>query len=133
MQEKLIRQEGLVSLWEMTDILNQIAKGAPLGYRFPESGAPVIPDSVALVKGAKNPEAAKQFLEWLGSQEALQLAAEGAFRLPAVVLDDASAMPEWAVTVSQELVPAEVDWQRLEEQGPDWMAEWDRTVRGRGK
>jgi iron(III) transport system substrate-binding protein len=133
MQEKLIRQEGLVSLWEMTDILNQIARGAPLGYRFPESGAPVIPDSVALVKGAKHPEVARAFVEWLGSQEALQLAAEGAFRLPAVALDDASKMPEWALSVARDLVPADVDWQRLEEQGPDWMAQWDRSVRGRGK
>ena len=28
--------------------------------------------------------------------------------------------------------PAEVDWELIERRGPEWMATWDRTIRGRG-
>ncbi len=133
LHEKIVRQEGLVSLWELTDILNLIDGGAPLGYRFPKSGTPVIPDSVALVAGAPHRAAAVEFLDWLGSDEALELAARGAHRLPALEGLDASKMPPWIADVTASLVPAEVDWRALEEDGPDWMAEWDQTVRGRGE
>jgi iron(III) transport system substrate-binding protein len=132
LHEKLIRREGLVSVWEMTDILGLMARGAPIDYRFPTSGAPVIDDAVAIPAGAKHPQEALEFLEWLGSKEALLLAAEKAFRLPARSDFDVERLPEWARRVSGELIRAEVDWQRLETEGAEWMQTWDRTVRGRG-
>lgn len=132
MQEKLIRQEGTLSVWEMTDILNQISKGAPLGYSFPSSGAPVIADSVALVANARHRAQAVEFLEWIGGEEALLLAAEQAFRLPAIQ-DLGASLPDWVSEVESTLVSAQVDWERLEEKGPEWMSEWDRSVRAQGK
>ena len=50
--EKLTRQEGLVSIWELTDMLFLRQRGAPLGYAFPASGTPVIDDAIGLVAGA---------------------------------------------------------------------------------
>jgi len=44
--EKLIRQEGLVSIWELTDMLFLQQRGAPLDYNFPQSGTPIINDSI---------------------------------------------------------------------------------------
>lgn len=130
LHEKMVRQEGLVSVWEMTDILGRRAAGAPLGYRFPESGAPVIQDSVALVQGSKQPDAAREFVEWLGSSEALLLAADKAFRLPAAA--GIEGLPAWVADVQAALRPAEMEWGLLEEHGAEWMARWDREVRARG-
>src|SRR5579863_3193035 len=40
--EKLDRREGLVTIWELTDMLWQKRRGAPLEFRFPRSGTPLI-------------------------------------------------------------------------------------------
>ena len=130
LHEKIVRQEGLVTVWEMTDILSLIARGAPIDYRFPTSGTPVINDSVALVEGAPSQEAAEAFVEWLGGEEALRLAAEEAFRLPARTDIEASSLPAWSERVLRELVSEDVDWALIEERGGDWMTTWDREVRG---
>lgn len=132
LHEKIIRQEGLVTVWEMTDILGLIDRGAPLDYRFPTSGAPVIDDAVALVaRPEAGPEeaAARAFVEWLGSEEALRLAAESAFRMPARPIEDG---PDWLDRIERELAAAEVDWLLLQERGAEWMKQWDRQIRGRG-
>ncbi len=133
LHQKMIRQEGLVTMWELTDILFQRLRGAPLGYVFPASGSPVIDDSVGLVKGSRQGEAARAFIEWIGSREALMLAAENAFRLPARQDLPAEELPEWARQALAELRTAEVDWKLIEREGAQWMNTWDREVRGRGK
>lgn len=131
LHQKIVRREGLVTLWELTDILFQRQRGNPLAYRFPTSGTPVIDDAVALVSGARHEAEAKRFIDWVGSREAQTLAAEQAFRLPART-DMAESLPPWAGKAMAAMVPAEVDWQLIERQGADWMTAWDRTVRGRG-
>ena len=133
LHQKMVRQEGLVTMWELTDILFQRLRGSPLGYRFPASGSPVIDDSIALVKGSRQPQVARAFIDWVGSREALLMAAEKAFRLPARGDLPASELPEWARQALAELVTAEVDWQLIERHGAEWMNTWDREVRGQGK
>ena len=132
MIEKLIRREGLVTVWDLTDILLQQARGMPLGFELAASGTPVIDDAVGLVAGAPHPEAARAFIDWVGSSEAQLLAAERAFRLPARTDLGPADLPEWARDVLARLTPAELDWRLLEERGPEWMARWDRTIRGAG-
>jgi iron(III) transport system substrate-binding protein len=133
MVEKLVRREGLVTVWELTDALWQRRWNQPLDYRFPASGTPIIVDSVGLVAGSPHPEAAREFIDWIGSPEALELAAEKAFRLPARNDLPESELPEWARTVLHQIVPAEVDYELLERYGQEWMSTWDRSVRGRGE
>lgn len=133
LHQKIVRQEGQVTLWELTDILFQRMRGASLGYTFPSSGSPVIDDSIALVKGARHPEEARRFIDWIGSHEAQSLAAEEAFRLPARLDMAEDELPAWAREALSQLVTADVDWQLLESQGAEWMNTWDREVRGKGK
>src|SRR5215210_3059826 len=73
--EKLARQEGLVSLWDLQDILISQAKGIPLGYVFPRSGTVVIDDAIGLVRGARHAGAARAFIEYVGSEAAQLLTA----------------------------------------------------------
>jgi iron(III) transport system substrate-binding protein len=130
--EKIVRQEGLVSIWELTDMLFQRQRGAPFGYNFPTSGSPVIDDSIGLVAGAPHPEAARAFIDWVGSEDALLLAAEEAFRLPARTDLARDKLPEWAREALDQIVTADVDWQLIADRGKQWMARWDREVRGKG-
>lgn len=130
--EKLNRREGLVTVWELTDMLWQAKRGAPLGYRFAKSGTPVIDDSIGLVKNAPHAAQAKAFIEFVGSVEGQELAAREAFRLPARTDLPPARLPQWAQEVLKEMVPADVDWPLIAKNGQQWMATWDRTVRGHG-
>ncbi len=132
MIEELTRQEGLVTVWDLTDILWQQKRDKPLGFNFPASGTPVIDDSIGLVAGARHPAAAKAFIDWVGSPEAQRLAADQAFRLPARTDLSRADLPAWARDVLDRMVSAQVDWKLIEERGPDWMTTWDRTIRGQG-
>lgn len=132
MVEKLQRQEGLVTVWELTDALWQVERGTPLRYVFPRSGTPIIADAVGLVADAPHPEAAKRFIEWIGSPEAQALAAERSFRLPARNDLPRDQMPEWAAAVIDGIVPADVDSGLIARYGDEWMRTWDREIRGRG-
>ncbi len=49
--EKLARGEGKVTLWDLPDLMIWRAQGMPFGYVFPTSGAPVIDDAIAIVRG----------------------------------------------------------------------------------
>jgi iron(III) transport system substrate-binding protein len=130
---KLARQEGLVTLWDLPDILISRSKGMPFGYVFPRSGTPVIDDAIALVKGSRHPEAARQFIEYAGSVEGQLLAAERVFRLPARRDLPTERIPTWVAEVEREMVVEPMDWGLLTRDGAKWMGYWDQQVRNTGR
>ena len=132
LHEKLMRGEGEVTMWELTDTLLERAKGVPFAYRFATSGTPVIDDAIALAARAPHRAAALEFLEWAGSVEAQALAAEKAFRIPARTDIPREKLPPWAQEVLTVMQPAVYDEDLAAAKGQEWMATWDRTVRGKG-
>jgi iron(III) transport system substrate-binding protein len=132
LHQKMLRQEGVVTMWDLPDILLQRSRGNTLSYVLPTSGTPVIEDAIALVRGAENPDIARRFVDFVGS-EAFQLqATREVFRLPARQDLPADSLPEWARDVLANLVVEEMDWDLLADRGADWMTYWDRNVRDRG-
>jgi iron(III) transport system substrate-binding protein len=129
----LARQEGLVTLWDLPDVLIDARRGLPLDYVLPQSGTVVIDDAIGLVRNARHPEAARRFIDWVGSPEALLLAARDVYRLPARRDLPADSMPAWVADVERSLVESEMDWGLLAREGPGWMAYWDNRVRNTGK
>ncbi len=132
LHQKLLRQEGLITLWDLPDILVEQDKGSPFAYTLPHSGTPVIEDAIAVVRGAEQLEVAHRFVEWAGSVEAQLLAAHQAFRLPARTDLAPDSLPAWARDVRERLIVADIDWELLSQHGAAWMTHWDRHVRGRG-
>lgn len=132
LHQKLVRQEGLVTLWDLPDILLEQDKGSPFGFTLPTSGTPVIEDAVAIVRGTRRLAAAQRFVDWVGSVEAQLLAARQTYRLPARTDLPGDSLPQWARDVKASLVPADMDWDLLSERGQEWMLYWDRQVRRRG-
>jgi iron(III) transport system substrate-binding protein len=130
---KLAREEGVVTLWDLPDILISRGKGMPFGYVFPRSGTAVIDDAVALVRGARHPEAARLYIEFVGSVEGQLLAARQVFRLPARTDLPRESVPDWVAQVEHDMVVADMDWPLLAREGAGWMAYWDQHVRGTGK
>ncbi len=132
LDQKLVRQEGLVSIWDLPDVLLNIRDGLQLGYTFPRSGTPVIPDAIGIVRGTRHRDIARQFVEYIGSQEAQLMAAREVARLPARTDLPADSLPAWTREVRSRMVAADMDWTLLDQKGSDWMTWWDRNVRGKG-
>src|SRR5207302_1094574 len=132
LDQKIVRQEGLVTIWDLPDILLNRRDGLQLGYGFPKSGTPVIEDAIAVVRGARHGAAARAFVEWVGSVDAQLLAAREVYRLPARLDIPADSLPAWAREVRRRMQVADVDWDLLARRGPEWMRHWDEAVRGRG-
>jgi iron(III) transport system substrate-binding protein len=132
LDQKLVRREGLVTIWDLPDILLSQRDGLQLGYRFPRSGTPVIEDAVAVVRHARHDATAQAFVEYVGSVAAQLLAARVAYRLPARRDLPTDSLPVWVRAVRREMEAADVDWDLLAERGADWMRYWDATVRGKG-
>ena len=131
--EKVARREGLVTVWDLPDVLLEMRRSRDLAYVFPSSGTPVIDDAVGLVRGAKHPREARDLIEWLGGAEAQLLAAKNAYRLPARTDLPEAELPQWARDVEKGMKPEKMDWDLLEREGQAWMARWDREVRGKGR
>jgi iron(III) transport system substrate-binding protein len=93
----------------------------------------VIDDAIGLVRGAKHPDAAKTFIDFVGGVEAQLLAASGVFRLPARHDLPPDRVPAWVAEVESVMVVAPMDWRMLAERGAAWMGYWDRHVRGGGR
>ncbi len=132
LEEKLVRQEGLITLWDLPDLLIWQAKGIPFSYTFPRSGTVVIDDAIGLVRGSRHAAAARVFIDYVGSMHAQLLTARRVYRLPARLDLPLDSVPPWVAEVERKMVVADVDWAMLAARGPEWMAYWDQHVRNTG-
>jgi iron(III) transport system substrate-binding protein len=130
--EKIARQEALVTVWDLPDVLISRRRGMPIGYVFPTSGTVAIEDGIAVVRGTPHLEAARAFVEFVGTPEMQLAAARDVYRLPARLDLPADSLPDWVRDVRQRMVVADVDWRLLATEGPAWMRWWDQHVRGTG-
>jgi iron(III) transport system substrate-binding protein len=131
--EKLARGEGKVTLWDLPDVLIWRSQGMPFGYVFPSSGAPVIDDAIAIVRGTKHRRAAERFEDFVGSMSAQILTARKSWRLPARTDLPADSVPTWVADVDAHMVTAHMNWPLLAKDGSAWMRYWDQRVRGTGR
>ncbi len=132
--QKLARREGLVTLWDMPDIETlRSTSDLPIDYVVAESGTPLVIDGIAVVAGASSPELAGRFVEFAGSRESVELAAERFFRIPARTDIPPDSLPAWLREVLPEIRPMETDPAFIELHLPEWLRHWDREIRGRGR
>jgi iron(III) transport system substrate-binding protein len=128
--QKLARREGLVTLWDMPDIeALKASTDFPIDYLYASSGTPLVEDAVAVVNGSANPELAQRFAEFVGAQPEVLLAARDFYRLPARGDIPADSLPPVLRRARDLILPEPIDWQMLQEQGPEWMRYWDENVR----
>jgi iron(III) transport system substrate-binding protein len=131
LMQKLARQEGLISLWDLPDVrLYKEQKNLPVDYHIPTSGTPVVIDCIALVRGAPHEEEAKRFYEFVTTEESLIHAARDYDRIPVRNDIDRKQFPDW-MNVPFTRMP--IDWELLRKQSNDWLRYWDTNIRGRGK
>lgn len=132
--QKLARQEGLVTLWDMPDIETiRATTDLPIDYVLPESGTPVVIDAVAVVEGSDRPELARRFAGWVGERTQLLEAARRFFRIPARADLPPDCLPPWLREAAPRIRPMELDRGYVREHTPRWLRHWDRHIRGQGR
>ena len=130
MMQKLVRREGLISLWNLPDVWLYKQKGLPVAYVIPASGTPVISDGIAVVQGAPHEEEARRFYEFATTPENLTLAAQTYYRIPVRTDIDRNALPSW---MNEPFTRMPLDWDLLRKEGGEWLRYWDTNIRGRNK
>ena len=132
LSQKLARQEGLVTVWNMPDIELQRAQyNYPLAYVIPKSGTPVVTDGIALLSSAKHIDVAKEFYEYATSKQSIVLAAQKFYRIPCRKDIPSQELPKWIRQTPIRTMP--VDWKMLEEKSSEWMKRWDSQIRNKGR
>jgi iron(III) transport system substrate-binding protein len=129
---KIAREEGLISLWNLPDVVLQARlNNYPFGFVIPTSGTPMITDCIAIVKGTKHRADSERFYEFVTSKEAMLQQAKDFVRIPTRTDISKEELPEWIRSLN--IVPMKVDWVHLEGNEKLWMKKWDEEVRGISK
>jgi len=85
--------------------LNAKAKGSPVDFVFPKEGVSAVTEPVAILKTAKNPEAAKAFVAFILSKPGQELAASQGF-LPA--RNDVASPPGFPNAAELTILPVDM-------------------------
>jgi len=126
----LARGEADITLWNLPDAYLQATRfGHPFAWVLPADGTPVLVDGIAIPRGAPNPERARQFYEFITSQEALVEQAHAFHRIPVRSDIPEDLLPEW---MRERVATMPLDWDRLREREALWMRHWSEHVKGRG-
>ncbi|MGL1930936.1 MAG: extracellular solute-binding protein [Desulfotalea sp.] len=125
------RKEAAVSFMVLNGIVdNRVKNKIPLEAIDATSGSPVITDGIALVQGAKHPNAAKSFIEFAGSAKVQAMLANKFNRLPTHP-DALQDSPMWMGAAKYKVMG--VDWQDLAAKQSGWMQKWDAEVKDSNK
>jgi iron(III) transport system substrate-binding protein len=128
--QKLGRQEGLISLYNMPDIATLRERfNIPVTYVIPASGTPLLVDAIAIVKGTKRPAAARQYYEFVTTREAMLEAASRFRRIPARTDIPTDSLPVWIREARAQIRPMPGDPRMLADSLDAWMTYWDRHIR----
>jgi len=132
--QKLGRQEGVISLYNMPDIatLEQRTK-IPVKYVIPASGTPLLVDAIAVVKGAPHPDLAARFYEFVTTPSALRYAADSLLRIPARSDIPVDSLAPWIREAKTAIKPMPLDQKLMADSLDAWMAYWDSNVRNRSR
>lgn len=125
------RKEASIGFAVLSEIIDNSTKNKmPLEIVDAASGSPVITDGIALIKGAKNPNAAKAFLEFAGSAKIQALLATSFNRMPTHPAA-LSTSPKWMAETK--IKAMNVDWGALAAKQSEWMQKWESDIKDSSK
>jgi iron(III) transport system substrate-binding protein len=131
--QKLGRQEGVITLWDMPDIATlQDRLHIPVKYTIPTSGTPILVEGIAIVKGTKQLAAAKAFYEFVTTPAMLLVAAREDKRIPVRTDMPEDSLPDWIRVARREIKPMVVNRALLADSLDEWMTYWDSHIRRHG-
>jgi iron(III) transport system substrate-binding protein len=131
--QKLGRQEGVVTLWDMPDIATlQQRLNIPVKYVIPSSGTPLLVDGIAIVRGTDRRKEAELYYEFVTTPDALIAAADKFLRIPTRKDIPPQKLPAWIREALEKIKPMPVDRAMMAAHLDEWMKYWDANIRNRG-
>lgn len=125
------RKEAAVSFMVLNAIIdNKINNKMPLAIIDAQSGSPVITDGIALIHGARHPNAARAFIEFAGGAKVQAMLARKFNRLPTHP-DALADSPEWMAETRFKVM--DVDWRDLAAKQSAWIQKWDAEIKDGAK
>ena len=126
--QRVSRQEAPLSLWNLQDIMLQKTGDFPmLAPKVPASGAPMLVDGLAKIKGGPGSAGADLFITYLMSEEVQGKLAEEKFQIPTIKL---AKEPSWLAEL--DLTELKVDWTRIAENETEWIKYWAANIKNKG-
>jgi iron(III) transport system substrate-binding protein len=104
------------------------AKGAPLDFVFPATGAPAVPETYGIVADGPHPNAAQLFMDWFLSPIGQKALSE------ALLLHsprDDVPPPAGGVPLKEMKLLVPADWVAFEKDRPSFAKQWNRIVGAR--
>ena len=121
--DSLVRGEISIAPLLYNIIYTKIVEGAPAEAIFAPEGVPIIPYADGITKTAKNPNAAKLFMNWRLSKEGQAFAITKLGNITS--LKEPPAYPKgWDPKVIKVWVP---DFAQFEKLRDPWLEEWNKT------
>ncbi|MEX2110245.1 MAG: extracellular solute-binding protein [Gemmatimonadaceae bacterium] len=131
--QKLGRQEGVITLWDMPDIATlQQRLGIPIKYVIPSSGTPLLVDGIAIVRGTERRREAELYYEYVTTPEAMLASADQFLRIPTRKDIPPEKLPSWIREALEKIKPMPVDRDLMAAHLDEWMKYWDANIRNRG-
>lgn len=125
------RKEAAISFMVLNSVVdNKIKNKMPIDFIDAESGSPVLTDAIALIAGAKHPNAGKAFIEFAGSAQTQALLAHRFNRLPTHP-DAIAQAPDWMAQTKFKVM--DVDWGDLAKKQSEWIQKWDAQIKNSNK
>lgn len=118
--------EYSVGLTLEKEAIKYVEAGGPVKIVYPEDGTSAVPDGVALIKGSKNEENAKLFIDFVTGYECQDIMAKNIKRRPVRTDTDA---PDGLPPMSEiKLVDYDFDWAATEKESI--LSQWKDIVIG---
>lgn len=109
-------------MWLAGKVTREEQYGVKTDAVMPEIGVPMIRQSVALVKGTKKEEKAKEFIDWFGSAE-LQGAWSKEFATAPTNIDAVPLGDQEAIEFTDSFTEQKIDWAFVAEHLDKWIEE----------
>lgn len=117
--------EGIVNLGQMY-LAGKVAREEQYGVVteavHPEIGVPMVTQGVALIKGAKNAEAAREFIDWFGSGD-VQAEWSKEFSTAPVNSDAVAGGDQGVIEFTDSFTAQDIDWSFVAQNIDSWVEE----------
>ncbi len=121
-------QDKVIMGAQYSGAIEFLAKGAPIGFVFPEKGLPAVSETYGIVADGPHPNAGKLFMDWFLSPVGQKALADAlALHSPR---EDVPP-PPGGVPLSKMKLLIPADWDAFEKDRPSFAKEWDRIVGAR--
>lgn len=125
--QNLQDQSAVYTTWTMArSIVQKEQNGLPLEFVIPQEGTNVVPTIASLVKGAKNPEAAKVFIDFLLTDDVQKLFATDLYYNPVVDVELPADLASLLEFDANKVV--NFDLSAISQNMPTWLDRFNKEI-----